>query len=462
MSVCVVVRTERTLNPDDVFDHLMKQGEQIVITSDEFPSVKFGSHLKAIRGIEINQEQQGYEVRVCAHASVADLQLFAVTIEALIDLTEGRAYLENDDDCEIIDVRKSFDEVWIEKERESSLCVTRALTKHSGHPIVMYGMFSKFCVGAEMYRRFEIPLTGDYSRAQMDKLQDYLCSVQWYFANKKDTSTQLVVAPQSSDEGGLTISAILIKDGAVESFDYISEAQLLGIIDMDDQAYSSVLIPFKEAWKILPRNLFRPIDEWQYERIGDLSVEMVHQMMLRAHHLQPEDLHYRPTYPGGGWDEEQNTIILTWDPDRSGFSITEHNEKISDMLTDFFYWNVHEYEKAKWGDRFYLIKIGEGETGVVMSGVFTSRPYEFEDGEGQLRHYMDMHPNFILNPLKAPMLTTESLFEAIPSFDWSGSLSGCILSPMDAQKMETLWRNYLDEVREHIDGKIINAIDVNN
>lgn len=60
----------------------MKRGEQIVITSDEFPSIKFGSHLKAIRGVEINQEQQGYKVRVCTHASVADLQLFVVTIEA--------------------------------------------------------------------------------------------------------------------------------------------------------------------------------------------------------------------------------------------------------------------------------------------------------------------------------------------------------------------------------------------
>lgn len=231
---------------------------------------------------------------------------------------------------------------------------------------------------------------------------------------------------------------------------------------MDDQSYSPVLIPFKEAWKILPRNLFRPIDEWQYERIGDLNVEIVHQMMSRARHLQPKDLHYRPTYPGKGWDEEQNTIILTWNPDCSGLSITEHNQKDSDMLTDFFYWNVHEYKKAKWGDRFYLVKIGTGETGIIMSGVFTSQPYELEDGEGILRYYMDMHPNFILNPLAAPMLTTESLSEAIPSFDWSGSLSGCILSSADAQKMENLWRNYLDEVREHIDGKIINAIEVNN
>lgn len=457
MSVCVVVRTERALAPAEVFDHLMKRGERILIKSDEFPSVQFGTLQKAIRGIEINQEPNGYEVRVCTYASVADLQLFVVAIQALIDLTGGRAYLEDDGDDEISDVRKNFDEAWIDEQREASFRVTRALTKHSGHPVMMYGLFCRFCIGAEMYRRFGISLTGDCSREQMDKLQDYLCSVQWYFANKKDTSTQLVVAPESSNEEGLTISGIFVKDGVVKPFDYISEANLLGIIDMDDQAHPPVLIPFKEAWKILPRGVFRPIDEWQYERVGELSVEMVHQMMNRARHLQPDDLHYRPMYPGGGWDDKQNTIILTWDPEDSGFSITEHNEQIASMLTDFFYWEVHEHETAKWGDRFYLVKIGAGETGVVMSGVFTSQPYKFEDAQGRTRYYMDMHPNFILDPIEAPMLTTESLSRAIPSFDWSGS---GILSSEDAKSMEDLWANYIDGIREHIDGQTINVINV--
>ena len=50
---------------------------------------------------------------------------------------------------------------------------------------------------------------------------------------------------------------------------------------------------------------------------------------------------------------------------------------------------------------------------------------------------------------------------AIPSFDWSGSLSGCILSSVDAKKMEDLWEDYMDGIRGHIDGEVINAIEVN-
>lgn len=462
MSVSVVIRTTKTLTPQAVFDHLMTRGEQIVITSDEFPSVKFGTHLKALRGIEINEGPEGYEVRVCSYASVADLQLFVVTIEALVDLTEGRAYLEDDDDSEISNIGEDFDEAWIEGQREFSCNVVRALIKHSGSPIVMYGMFFKFCIGAEMYRIFDMPLNGAYSKKQMDKLQNYLCSIQWYFAEKEDTSTQLVIASHSSDEEKLTISGILIQDGAVKPFDYISEASLLAIMDLDDETRPPVVIPFEHAWKILPRDLFRPIDEWQYERIGDLSVEKVHQMMDQARHLQPHDLHYCPTYPGEDWDEEQNTIILTWDPDNSDISIMEYNAQIPEMLTNFFYWDVHEHERAKWGDRFYLVKRGAGETGVVMSGVFTSQPYALEDEQGCVRYYMDMSPNLMVNPLAAPILTIESLSGAIPSFDWSGSLSGCILSSEDAKKMEDLWEDYLDDIRGHIDGEVINAIEVNH
>ena len=72
-----------------------------------------------------------------------------------------------------------------------------------------------------------------------------------------------------------------------------------------------------------------------------------------------------------------------------------------------------------------------------------------------------MNPNLMVNPLAAPILTIESLSVAIPSFDWSGSLSGCILSFEDAKKMEDLWADYIDGMRGHIDGKVVNAIEVN-
>ena len=65
MSVCVTVRTNKAVAPDDFLKKLAESGEQIVVTSKEFPSVKFGNHQTALRGIEVNQEEDGLEVRVC-------------------------------------------------------------------------------------------------------------------------------------------------------------------------------------------------------------------------------------------------------------------------------------------------------------------------------------------------------------------------------------------------------------
>lgn len=61
-----------------------------MIISDEYPSVKFGNHHKAIRGIEVNKEDNGLEVRVCSFSSTEDYLLFAKAVGALMELTEAR------------------------------------------------------------------------------------------------------------------------------------------------------------------------------------------------------------------------------------------------------------------------------------------------------------------------------------------------------------------------------------
>ncbi|MDO4707889.1 hypothetical protein [Porphyromonas sp.] len=459
MSVCVIVRSQKDLLPDEIFDWFLDGGESIVVTSGDFPSIKLGTHLEALRGIEINQEIDGYEVRVCSYASIADYRLFGKAVRALMSLTGGRAYLENDDENEITNPLQSFDDCWIQQQRESDFSVMRLMTNHSGSPMVMFGLFFKFCVGARLYQRFGIPMTGDYKRERVDELQDYLLGLQWYLANSQDTSSQLVVAPEAGDaDNQLTISAIYINGGKVDPFDYISEASLFGMIDMDNTGNPPVLIPFGELWKILPGDIFCPIDDLQYERTGEVSVEMVRQMMARARQLEPNDLHYRPTYPGKGFDEQQNTLILKWDPEMSGVSVEDHNKRIPTMLTAFFYWTLYEFQRTKCGDRFFFVKVGAGKTGIVMSGVFNSRPYNIEDTYGRPRFHIDMHPNIILNPDEVPMITTEQLAEAIPSFNWDTCPSGSILPPEDARKLEALWQKYLIEMRDRVDGVTVNAI----
>ena len=463
MSVCVTIRTPKTLQPDDFLKYLVGKGEQIVITSKEFPSVKFGTHLQAIRGIEVNQEDNGYEVRVCSFSSTADYQLFAKTVAALMSLTGGEAFEEDDDESKVDNPLERFGDKWIQQQHESSLSVTKALVKNSGSPVVFFGLFCHFCVGQRLFEGFNISLYEKYKKGKMKRLLDYLSSVQWHFANLENTSTQLVIPSPNSDGRDLTISAIMIKNGKVAKFDYISEASLFSIFDMDNESAAPVLIPFKEMWKILPEGVFRPIDDWQYERIDELTVDMVREMMSVAARYQPDDIHYEPTNPGEGYEEKQNTFILMWNPAISSMTLENHNYGVEYLLTAYFNWSVWEYEKAKCGDRFFMVRVGDGNTGVVMSGVFDSHPYEAADwsGKGRRTFYMDMIPNLILNPETAPMITTKELQEAIPSFDWSGGHSGRLLTEEEARKMETLWQQFIEEHKDQIDGFNMNAVNIN-
>lgn len=462
MSVCITVRTKKAMAPDDIFKSLVDNGEQIVVTSNEFPCLKFGNHETALRGIEVNQEEDGLEVRVCAFASVADYQLFAKTIVVLLKLTGGKAYEEEDDECVIEDPLRRFDDEWIEEQRESSFMINKVMSIKHGDRIKMFGLFASFCVGPKMFEGFEIDFNSGYRKTNMDNLQNYLVNMQWFLADKEDTSTRMVMpSPSGDEEKGLTISAIYIKNGKVAEFDYISDASLLAIFDLDDEENKPVFVPFEEVCKILPQGVFRPLDECQYLRTGEVTVDMVHEMMDRARHLQPNDLHYRPTYPGQGYDEAQRTVILMWNPAFSSVKLEDHNESICRMLTEYFNWSVWDYKNAKCGDRFYLVKVGrEGRKGIVMSGVFDSQPYELDDwsGKGRQTFYMDMKPNVILNPDTAPMLTTEELQKAISTFDWTGGHSGRVLSEEQAKTLEELWSNFLKNHKEDLDGVNMNAI----
>ena len=464
MSICVTVRTKTKIQPEEFFKTLAGKGEQIVVTSADFPVLHFGTHIKAIRGIDLYEVEDGYEVKVYVFSSKEDYQLFRNTIIVLKETTEGKAYLDNEDDELIDDPIARFNDEWIEETMENDVNLYVILSSAYGSPVIIDGMFLKLCIGPKLFNEFDIPLKGKPTKENIENLYKYLCSVQWYFANLKDTSSRMMLNdPADPEKQPLSISYISIKGGKVSDFDYISEADVFSFIDMDEKR-PPVLVPFKELCKILPEDTFRLIDEWQYERTGEVTADMVHEMMDMAVLYQPEDLHYKPTMPGQGFDDRQNTFILMWNPAISSIKLDTHNESIKYMFTDKFDWSICDYAKAKCGDRFYLVRCGEGNTGIVMSGVFDSHPYEASDwsGRGRTVYYVDMIPNLILNPDKAPMITTEQLLKAIPTFDWTGGRSGRLLPKEGAKILESLWQQFIETNEEKIDGITMNAIKLYN
>lgn len=150
-------------------------------------------------------------------------------------------------------------------------------------------------------------------------------------------------------------------------------------------------------------------------------------------------------------DRLQNTFILMWNPSISSYTIERFNSDLKDMAEGFFLddfnWSVWDHEQARDGDRFYMVKVGPGTNGIVMSGTFISDPYQGEDwsGKGRTVFYMDMEIEEMIHPDRCPLLTSERLAIEIPDFAWDGGHSGRILTEEQADKLAILWDRYLKD-----------------
>lgn len=457
MSVCVNFRTAKQLEPKEIFESLAKLGEKIVVTSGEYPSLNFGTHLEALRGIEINKEDDGYEVRVCSFANRADLQLYEVAVDVVKSLTGAKALFDNDDEQEIANPKEYLDEEWINEQLDISAKINCAIVKHFGEPFIMDGMFMPICFGPIIAKSFDLDLSNPNMEA-FYSLQNYLTNLQWHFADKKDTSTRLAMPnPANKDDEPLHISLIYAENGKVKPFDYVSYADVLCLMDKDKGV---AMIHMEDFPMIANQDDFNMLDDYQFALKGELSYKSFRQMMDKSQLYQVDDLFYRPTFPGNGYDDKQHTFVLMWNPAISSVKLEGHVNDIPNLLTGYFNWSVYEYEKARKNDRFVMVRCGKGRTGLVMSGIFASNPYQAGDwsGRGRKVYYMDLTPNFIADSEHLDnLITTADLQKAIPSFDWSGGHSGRLLTEEQAVQLENLLAGYLPQFCNNVDGKTVNG-----
>lgn len=455
MSVCVNIKTKSIPQPSEFLNKLAGEGEQLAVVSGEYPTVRFGFWGTSMRGIEVTLEKQGLEVRICTFSSKDDYRLFARTVSVLKEMTGGEAWLENNAKEKIANPLEAFGEEWIEYQRKSSFDVVRSIMKHDDSPVSLYGLFGKVFVGPKTLEKFGIDFTTEYDPQVMDQIDQYFSNVQCRFAQQEDTSTTLGLTNPKNENEKLDVSAIIIVDGKVNDFDYISDAALFAIIDKDDAEAVPTLVPFAQLWKILPEGVFERIDDRQFQRVGEFTLEMAKQMAEKAKRVDPGSFFYKPPFPGEGYDESQKTLILTWNPATSDLSPEEQARAVKNMLTTYLKWPVRDYENAMYGDRFYVVKVGAGQTGIIMSGLFESNPYQLDTDKSQ--YYMDLAPNVMLNPEDAPMISSSELQAAIPSVDWNDEQSGRMLSDEEASKLETLWEKFLAKNVTAIDGMDMNA-----
>lgn len=143
------------------------------------------------------------------------------------------------------------------------------------------------------------------------------------------------------------------------------------------------------------------------------------------------------------------TFIMRWNPEVSNHKLVDFEDSMEAFFDhDFCYdWSIKDYEAAKVGDQFFMLKVGKGNTGIVMQGTIASLPYKDEDWSGQGRdvRYVRMHPECMIHPDKTTsLLSTDALNIAIPSMSWNEGNSGVLLTREQTLKLEHEWLSYLN------------------
>ena len=117
---------------------------------------------------------------------------------------------------------------------------------------------------------------------------------------------------------------------------------------------------------------------------------------------------------------------------------------------DDFNWSVHEWEKAQDGDRFFMLRVGEGKTGIFAAGHFISDPFKGKDwsGKGREVYYMTMEFDALFHPERTEIITTEELQRALPNIDWEKGHSGELITTEDAECLNKMWNEHIKKHAE--------------
>jgi len=110
-----------------------------------------------------------------------------------------------------------------------------------------------------------------------------------------------------------------------------------------------------------------------------------------------------------------------------------------------FDWSVYEWQNARNGDRFFMLRTGEGNTGIFAAGRFTTEPYKGEDwaGKGREVYYMRMDFEAVFHPERTEIISTEELEREVSNIDWRKGHSGELVDNETADKLELMWRDHI-------------------
>ena len=138
---------------------------------------------------------------------------------------------------------------------------------------------------------------------------------------------------------------------------------------------------------------------------------------------------------------DAKTYLLRWNPSISSFTEKDYEACVANMQNGMFFmdWSIREWEEARRGDMFYMMRVGDDKAGIVFNGQFFSDPYPADDwaGSSKRRMYVEIVCTNPVKPGEVPLLSLNTLQKTIPSID-KGS-SGLLLPSDVVDALSDLW-----------------------
>ena len=140
---------------------------------------------------------------------------------------------------------------------------------------------------------------------------------------------------------------------------------------------------------------------------------------------------------------DARTYLMRWNPSVSSFTEKNYEECVANMKGDVFFmdWSIREWQEARRGDYFYMMRVGDDKAGIVFCGQFLSDPYVGDDwgGSTKRRMYVDMVCMNPVEPGKEPLLSLKTLQKSLPQIDWEKGSSGILLPKDIEDALDALW-----------------------
>lgn len=129
--------------------------------------------------------------------------------------------------------------------------------------------------------------------------------------------------------------------------------------------------------------------------------------------------------------------LMRWNPSISSLTQEGYEELYNNKETGTLHlnWSVYEWEEARRGDLFCMMRTGDDKAGIVFNGFITSNPYVQDDwaGTSKRRLYVNLACLNARELGAEPIIPLEKLSKEIPSIDWAQGHSGVLL-PQDVAR----------------------------